>query len=435
MAPPPRTAAPAWSGAPESPVTARLGILMVTAFLDMVGGLIILPLVPFYAQTLGADGLAVAVLTSAFSAGQLASAPLWGRMSDGYGRKPALLGGLGLATLGYVLFARSDTYAGLLLSRLLQGAGGGTAGVIQAYVADTVAPKHRARALGWLSAATNAGLVIGPLIGAASAGAGAGRPGGVAAVLCAGTMAFAWKRLPESRASEGCVRPGGTGQAMLATLARVTTRPGDVRARLIWAYAVGMGAFYGVTAVLVLLLERRYGVTARTVGYFFAYMGVLSIAFRVGVLGRVVDAVGEQRTARLGAVLLAVGLVAVPFLGPAPLLGPLAIAPLALAVAFHLLGAALLFPSVSALLTGAVGERDRGMVMGVQQTYGGLARVVYPIWAGFAWDRLGEGVAFWTSGVLVAVAVPLALRTGDRQGNAPDARDDGAAHAASAIPE
>ncbi|MBW3570494.1 MAG: MFS transporter [Gemmatimonadetes bacterium] len=155
----------------RTPREVRLGkltVLLITAFVDMVGVLIVIPLLPFYATDMGGGGLWVGVLVSAFSLAQLLSAPLWGRVSDRHGRRPALLIGLGAAAVSYVVFAFAQNLWILLLSRLVQGAGGGTVGVLQAYVADATEPQDRARSLGWLSAATNAGVAIGPVIGSTS---------------------------------------------------------------------------------------------------------------------------------------------------------------------------------------------------------------------------------------------------------------------------
>src|SRR4029079_15778004 len=101
--------------------------------------------------------------------------------------------------IAYVIFALSNTLWLLLVSRLVQGAGGGTVGVIQAYVADATAPKDRAKSLGWLSAATNAGVPLGPVIGSWSQHISMSAPGYVAAALCVTNIAFAWKYLRESR--------------------------------------------------------------------------------------------------------------------------------------------------------------------------------------------------------------------------------------------
>src|SRR5687768_2125353 len=109
---------------------------MVTAFVDMVGLLIVLPLLPFYATRLadegviaavlrslglGGPGFVVAVLVSSFAVAQLVSAPLWGRISDRYGRRPALLIGLAAAAIAYVVFAYADSLDLLFLSRIVQG--------------------------------------------------------------------------------------------------------------------------------------------------------------------------------------------------------------------------------------------------------------------------------------------------------------------------
>ena len=138
----------------------------------------IIPLMPFYAKNFGANGLVVGLLVSSFSIAQLLSAPIWGRFSDRYGRRPALIVGMMASAIAYVVFAYADSLWLLFLSRLVQGSGGGTVSVIQAYVADAVAPEQRAKGLGWLSAATNAGVAIGPVLGSQHAALGA---------ACAGT--------------------------------------------------------------------------------------------------------------------------------------------------------------------------------------------------------------------------------------------------------
>ena len=98
----------------------KLLILIITAFVDMVGLLMILPLMPFYARTLGASALMVTLLIGSFTAAQLVSAPMWGRFSDRYGRRPALLVGLGAAAIAYVVFAFANSLWLLLLSRVVQ---------------------------------------------------------------------------------------------------------------------------------------------------------------------------------------------------------------------------------------------------------------------------------------------------------------------------
>src|SRR5947209_9936350 len=178
----------------------KLVVLMITAFIDMVGTLMIIPLMPFYAKNFGANGLMVGLLVSSFSIAQLLSAPIWGRFSDRYGRRPALIVGMTASAIAYVVFAYSTSLWLLFLSRLIQGSGGGTVSVIQAYVADAVEPEHRAKGLGWLSAATNAGVALGPVVGGQALHfGGAHGPGLAAATLCVINIVFAFRFLVESR--------------------------------------------------------------------------------------------------------------------------------------------------------------------------------------------------------------------------------------------
>ena len=176
----------------------RLAVLIAVNFVDMIGFMIVLPLLPFYALKLHATPETIGRLIASFSVAQLLAAPIWGRVSDRYGRRPALLIGLSASAMAYVVFGLATSVWLLFLSRLVQGAGGGTTGVAQAYVADTVEPADRARALGWLSAATSAGVMVGPAIGSFAAHFGQAAPGMIAAALCLINVFFAWKWLPES---------------------------------------------------------------------------------------------------------------------------------------------------------------------------------------------------------------------------------------------
>ncbi|HEY6828145.1 MAG TPA: MFS transporter, partial [Gemmatimonadaceae bacterium] len=143
----------------------KLIVLMITAFIDMVGTLMIIPLLPFYAKSFGANGLVVGTLVSSFAIAQLLSAPMWGRFSDRYGRRPAILLGLLVSVVAYLVFAFAGSLTLLLVSRFVQGIGAGTVGVLQAYVADAMKEDERAKSLGWLSASTSLGVVIGPAFG------------------------------------------------------------------------------------------------------------------------------------------------------------------------------------------------------------------------------------------------------------------------------
>lgn len=409
----------------------KLWILMITAFIDMVGLLMVIPLLPFYAKTLGAGGLVVGVLVSSFSVAQLISAPMWGRFSDAYGRRPALIVGLGASVIAYIIFAFAlelpHPMFFLFLSRIVQGAGGGTVSVIQAYVADSTAPEERAKALGWLSAATNAGVAIGPLLGSLSHTWGSSGPGLFAAGLCVLNIVFAWRYLLESRdmkeAAESKADVNKRARSRDA-IAHVVSHSAAPASRLIWIYAIAIGAFQGVTSMLALLLSARFGVTEQTIGFFFAYIGALSVVTRALILGRMVDRYGEAKLARIGQILLATGIALLSIIRP--LADPAGVAamfgnvlpwravallpylPLAIAVGFLPLGTAFTFPCVTALLSRVISSKERGLYMGVQQTFGGMARVLFPILFGYLYDK-STGLPFLVSAAFVLFTLYLGV--------------------------
>ena len=386
----------------------------------MVGLLMIIPLLPFYVKTLAEEGITVAgmhfgvgfisgIVVAAFTVAQLLSAPMWGRFSDRVGRRPTLLVALGASALAYIIFGFADSLFVLFLSRVVQGAGGGTVGVIQAYVADSTAPEDRARALGWLSAATNLGVALGPVLGSfaivlgrrdlmpgdSSLQMGAAAPGIVAAALCLVTMVFAWKFLDESRVPEEQHPVGHKRQTSREAIWRVVSHSSEPSSRLIWIYAISIGAFQGVNTVLALFLNARFQVTEQTIGYFFMYIGAISVFARVLLLGRAVDRLGEAKLSRLGIVLLAAGVGAMPLSGN--------LVTLALAVALIPFGAAFTFPCVTSLLSRVISPAERGLYMGMQQTYGGVARVIAPLFFGWSFDTLGvSSPYFFSAAILLA---------------------------------
>jgi MFS family permease len=415
-------------------IPAKLFTLMATAFLDMAGVLMIIPLMPFYVKELaGEDGVTIGgvslgigtligIIVSAFTIAQLASAPMWGRYSDKHGRRPTLLIALGASAISYLIFGFATSLVVLFLSRLVQGAGGGTVGVIQAYVADTTEPADRARALGWLSAATNLGVALGPVLGSVAVTFGKqdllpgtaewrmGRsaPGVVAALLCVITMVFAWRYLKESRHVHVSDVPRPSSRAAAW---RVIAHSSEPSSRLIWIYAIAIGAFQGVNTVLALFLYRRFGITEQSIGLFFMYIGAISVFTRVLLLGRAVDRFGEARLSRIGITLLTVGLLGMPL---APNIGVLG-----LAVALLPLGTAFTFPCVTALLSRVIPNTERGLYMGLQQTFGGASRVVAPLFFGWSFDAIGTSAPYFFSASFVAATLLLGMgmeRYGDRAG-------------------
>jgi multidrug resistance protein len=376
-------------------------VLIAASCVDMIGFAMVLPLLPFYALELNASPQVIGLIISSFSVAQLLSAPLWGRVSDSYGRRPALLIGLAASSVAYIVFGLADSVWLLFASRIIQGAGGGTTGVAQAYVADTIQPERRARALGWLSAATSAGIMIGPVIGSFAAHFGREAPGFVAAALCLINVGFAWKWLPESRtpAERHTV---AVRRSVWAAALGVMRRHDTAVPRLIWIYSVGMLGFSALTSVLSLYLGATFDFTEKTIGYVFLYVGLLSLVIRSVLLGPIVERIGEAWAMRLGTVALTLGLAAYPLATNLWMLG--GIMPLVP------LGTALLFPSTTALMSRASDKMELGVTMGVAQTYAGIARMTAPVVATFFFQRFGHAMPFYAAALTVALVGILAFR-------------------------
>jgi MFS family permease len=405
-------------------IPAKLFALMATAFLDMVGLLMIIPLLPFYVKSLGASGVnflglhfgigAISgFIVAAFTVAQLLSAPAWGRFSDRVGRRPTLLIALAASAFAYLIFGFANSLFLLFFSRVVQGAGGGTVGVIQAYVADSTAPEDRARALGWLSATTNLGVALGPVLGSlaiaigkrdifpgpATLNLGHAAPGIFAAALCLINIIFAARYLTESHDPAAHAHSSEPRPTSRQAIWRVISQASEPSSRLIWIYAIAIGAFQGSFSVLALFLNARFQVTEQTIGYFFMYVGSISVFTRVLLLGRMVDWLGEAKLSRLGLVLLATGVIGMPLSRNLAMLG--------VAVALIPLGTAFTFPCVTALLSRVIAARQRGLYMGLQQTYGGVARIIAPLFFGWSFDSLGVSSPYFFSSAFIFATIFL----------------------------
>ncbi len=376
-------------------------VLIGTMLVDMIGFGIVLPLLPFYAVEFGASDWMVGPLVASFSVAQLIATPFWGKISDHYGRRPLILAGLAFSAASYVLFGLATTVTVLFISRIVQGASGGTIAVAQAYVADTTAPERRAQVLGWLSAATGAAFMVGPAIGSwAWRLGGHMAPGFVAAALCLINLTFALRFLPEPKELRDPERRARLSVPPLRAVLRTALR--EPVALMIAVYFLGMGAFTSITAIFPLFLEDRFGITESNVGYVFVYVGTVSVIVRGVLVGPLVNRLGEAYLTRLGATLLATGLVVGALAHNYPVL--------AVALTCIAAGTGTLFPPLAALISRSAAPEVQGSTLGINQFFGGVARSMGPLWGAAVFDAFGSGAPFLTAAVGVSLAFLVALR-------------------------
>jgi DHA1 family tetracycline resistance protein-like MFS transporter len=149
----------------SKPAVSPLVIVFVTVFIDLLGFGIIIPLLPFYAETFGATALTVGLLSASFSLMQFLFAPIWGRLSDRIGRRPIILLGLFGSFLSYLIFGLAQSLSVLFIARISAGIAGANIPTAQAFIADTTTPENRAKGMGLVGAAFGLGFIFGPAVG------------------------------------------------------------------------------------------------------------------------------------------------------------------------------------------------------------------------------------------------------------------------------
>lgn len=381
-----------------------MAVLFLTVTLDLVGFGMVVPLMPLYAERLGASGAAIAWLMASYSLMQFAFAPLWGRLSDRVGRRPVLLISIAGHAASLLGFALATTYTGMLVSRLLAGACTANLAVASAYVADSTDAAGRARGMGTIGAAFGLGFVIGPFFAGELSVYGPAAPALVAAALAASNWILAAAFLPESHP------PGRRQKLQNARAPWWQERLGVLRlAPQLWPLFsltfLQVCGFAMMEMALVLFVERRFGFVAGDSGRLLAYIGLVLVVVQGGLLGPLVRRAGEARLIRVGLVCMASALVALPAVRHGQvgaLLGVLAL------LGF---GQGMVGPCLSSSLSRAVPAGSQGAALGLSQSLGALARTVGPAAAGPLFDAGGEGAPLYAAGLLVAGAFLLALAT------------------------
>ena len=395
-------------------------VIFITVFIDLVGFGIVIPVLPFYAEgtKFGATPREVGLLFASYSVMQLVFAPVLGKLSDKYGRRPVLLISLLGTSLGFLILGFATTLWMLFLGRIIDGISGGNISTAQAYIADVTTKEDRAKGMGLIGAAFGLGFVFGPAIGGVLSRWGINVP-----FLFAGTLAFAnaillYFTLPETvtpdhpaRASAASGR--GWGQ-LIASLKN--PRLGFVMT----IYFLSIVAFSIMTAVFSLFMMFRLGYDAFHNGWVFAYVGIISAIIQGGLIGRLVKRFGEPALVIIGSLLFSASLFATAFIGPAiGLMGIL------LTGAVSSIGNALNAPSLSSLASKSADAGEQGGVMGAMQSVASLARAVGPSLAAFliysavahvGFDGRPQNMSdssifrtFWTAAAIQFVAFLIAI--------------------------
>ncbi len=394
---------------PQPSSRSALFVLFGVVFINLVGFGIVIPLLPFYGQTLDAPPWQVALMFSAYSLGQFVAEPFWGRLSDRIGRKPVLMITIMSNAVGYLALAFVPNIWLAIAVRLFTGMGAGNVSTAQGYVADVTPPELRAGRMGLIGAAFGLGFIFGPAIGGLLTRPDLGALGYQLPIFTASGLCFLAAigvavLLKESRvkADPAIARP-----AFLGGVHDAVANP--VVSRVLLVTLIYMAGFSGMESTFGFWTEARYGWTAREVGLCFMAVGVVSVICQGLLAGRLARRFGESRVLAVGCLIFGTGLVAQVavsrLLPDADWLVPVIMA----AGAF---GMAMTMPNISALISRSVDPDRQGAMLGLNMASSSIARIFGPLIAGAIFSRIGHDWPFLIGAVLTIPAAVMAINAG-----------------------
>jgi DHA1 family tetracycline resistance protein-like MFS transporter len=366
--------------------------IILVVFIDLLGFSLILPLLPYYAETFKANNFVTGLLVASYAAAQLVGAPLLGRLSDRYGRRPVLIASIFGTFIGFLLLGFARTLAMLFAARILDGLTGGNLSIAQAYISDVTEAKDRSKGLGMIGAAFGLGFIIGPVTGGFLSQWGYAVPAFVAAGLSFVNLLLIYAWLPESltpekRASMNQKKPAVTLGALLQALRRPFT--GSL---LVTRFFFGL-AFAIFQTIFSLYTLAKFNLSAQSTGWILTYVGVLSVIVQGFLVGRI--------TARFREDILIVACAALMALS----LAGWALAPSVIALIVILTPTAfsggILNTLLSSTLTKAVKPQEVGGILGLSAAVESSTRIFAPIIGGALLQQLGT----WAPGSFGAIVM------------------------------
>jgi len=368
-----------------------LASILLVVFIDLLGFSLILPLLPYYAETFKASELITGLLIASYAAAQLLGAPILGRLSDRFGRRPVLLASVFGTFLGFLLLGFANTLWMLFAARIIDGVTGGNLSIAQAYITDVTDAKNRAKGLGLIGAAFGIGFIIGPVTGGFLSQWGYNVPAFFAAALSFLNLLLIYFWLPESLTTERRAtlreqnRPAVTLSALLGALKRPFTGP-----LLITRFFFGL-AFATFQTIFSLYALQRFNLSATQTGYILTYIGVLAVITQGFLVGRISSMMREDVL-----IVACVGLMALSLAGWA--LAPSILILLVIMVPTSFAGG-MLNTMLSSTLTKAVAPQEIGGTLGLSASIESSTRIIAPIAGG----ALLQNVGAWAPGMAGAM--------------------------------
>lgn len=378
-----------------------VSVVVMTLFIDATGFGMIIPLLPFYAETFQAGSAALGILIASFPLMQFVFSPILGRISDNVGRKPVLVVSILTSAASFVLFAVANSFFVLLLSRIAAGLATETA-VAQAYIADITNAKERASGIGKVGAAHGAGFIMGPAIGGTLSVYGFSAPGFAAAFLTVINLLFVLFFLPESLHQRDPIPQAVAGSEgrFLRRLLDAFSKP--LIGTVLVVFFIVFLAWSALPVIMPLLSVLFFGFGSVEMSYIFIYMGAIQIMWQGLIIGRLTEKIGEEQLIVFGPLLLMLGLFLMPLI------------PNFIVFIFSLtitsIASGTMRTVVPSFISKVSSANEQGSMLGVTSGVASIARVPGPLIAGFLFDFAGSAAPFFASAAMLLVAFGFGFR-------------------------
>jgi len=382
----------------------------MTVFIDLMGFSIIIPLVNYLVEDLNGDILHVGLLISSYSFAQFIFLPIWGRLSDRYGRRPIIIFGLAGSTLSFAIFGLADPALGLssnmtllfgilLCSRVVQGVANANLAAAYAYIADITPPEQRAKGMGHLGAIFGLGFILGPAIGGTIGQWHIWLAAAFAAALSGVNLIAALRWLPESLPPENrTLTKPPVKEAIRITLGFFRT---PVLGLLLGVFALFMLSFSVIFGIYIEFVKDELHGGLMEAGLLFAYMGFVSLVVQGWMVEPFVKHSGELDTTRFGLALMGVGIALTP--------ASWNLISLAAITTIFSVGSGMIQPTINSLISRAVGPKQQGAVLGLSQSLGALSRAIGPATGAVVWTLWGYATPFFLASALMIGTFVMAM--------------------------
>jgi multidrug resistance protein len=376
-------------------------VVFATILIDFIGFSVLIPVLPLFAERLGASPFQVALILTVYALAQLLFLPAWGWVSDRVGRRPVILISLFGTVCSFVLLAFADSIGMIYAARVLAGFFAASIGTAQAVVTDVTSPSERARGMGIIGAAFGAGMIVGPMLGGLTAELHDKAPFYAVALLATLNFIVAWFRLPESRPPQRRSPDWSElRHSFIPTPVRLVMAVHDRRIGLfLYLFFQVFTAFAVLEALITLYMGDEYGATPLDVGLLFAWIGVVLVLTQGVLLRRLVNYAGETRLVVVGLTAMGVGLAAmafVPSYGWFYAVGTV--------IAF---GNGITFPSFTSLYSKACEAENAGELLGQGQAMATTGRIIGPTIGGLLMEHWFPSAPFLLAGAMMFLSLAM----------------------------